>query len=88
MRIMKRPTFPKKKRTPDAPFTKPAERPFEAQSLFKYFPTLELDKLKRLAEAMSVARLNRGNRVLGDLAVANRHPSGYKGSDRGYLAAR
>ncbi len=63
---MKRPTFLKKKRTPDAPLTKPAEGPFEAQTLFKYFPTLKLDKLKRLAKAMSLARLNRGSRVLGD----------------------
>jgi CRP/FNR family transcriptional regulator, cyclic AMP receptor protein len=47
--------------------TESAERRFGAQSLFKYFPTLEPDKLERLAKAMSLARFKRGHRVLGDL---------------------
>lgn len=64
---MKRLRLPKKRRTSDASSTAPAEAPFEAQSLFKYFPALESYKLKRLAEEMSLAHFKRGNRVLGDL---------------------
>jgi len=67
-RLSKRLRLPKRKRrTSGASSTAPVEGPFEAQSLFKYFPALEPDKLKRLAEEMSLARFKRGNRVLGDL---------------------
>src|SRR5579863_610519 len=39
----------------------------EVQALLKYFPTLQPDKLDRLAKEMSLVRLNRGGRVLDSL---------------------
>ena len=41
-----------------------AERPLEVQSLFKLFPSLEPNKLARLAEEMSLVRLKRGDRMI------------------------
>lgn len=67
MLIMNRLRPPKKKRTADSLSTARAGRPFDVQLLFKYFPALEPDKLKRLAEEMSLAHFKRGNRVLGNL---------------------
>jgi len=53
-----------KKRTAEASTHAAAEKPLEVQSLFKLFPTLEPNKLGRLAEEMSLVRLKRGDRMV------------------------
>ena len=66
---MKRLRPSKTRRTADALRTARARVPFEAQSLFKYFPTLEFDKLQQMAEGISVTRCKRGDRVLSGVAA-------------------
>jgi len=64
---MKMLRLPKSKRRPDASPTVPGEGPLDGQSLSRYFPALEADKLKQLAREMALASFKRGNRVLSDL---------------------
>jgi CRP-like cAMP-binding protein len=51
-------------RISDSWSTGSAEKPLEAQTLSKHFPTLKRDKLERLAGEMSLVRFKRGDRIL------------------------
>jgi CRP/FNR family transcriptional regulator, cyclic AMP receptor protein len=55
---------PAKKRAADARYAGPEERQLAIQSLFKLFPVLAPGKLERLADAMTLLRFKRGDRVL------------------------
>lgn len=63
MLFMKRLRRPKQ-RTSDPSLSRSAERPLDVQTLSKHFPTLEPDKLERLAREMSLVRFKRGDRIL------------------------
>src|SRR3984957_20593959 len=55
------------KSRPSAPLLNGSvEKPLNVQVLSKHFPTLEQDKLERLAGEMSLVRFKRGDRILAD----------------------
>src|SRR5579859_3174333 len=55
------------KPAPEASLTAALGRPFAAQSLCKYFPTLAAAQLQQMAAAISLKRCKRGDRVLSNL---------------------
>jgi len=64
---MKRSRSSKTKQIPVASSIVPNDGSFKTRSLLKHFPTLDPDKLKRMAAEMSLARFKRGIPVLADL---------------------
>jgi CRP-like cAMP-binding protein len=59
-----KPFKPRRKRSSEAMAKGSVEKPIEIQTLYKHFPTLRADQLGRMADAMSLVRFKRGDRIL------------------------
>jgi CRP-like cAMP-binding protein len=62
-----KPANPTKKRPSDPVLNESPEKPIDVQALCRYFPTLQLDQIERLAAEMSLVRFKRGDRIPVDL---------------------